>query len=111
MAEINFEKMAEGVMKSLRQKGLFVSRWIPVEEGLPKKNGDYLVTVPSICGGGSVYKYSFATDLHKVDKYDFPKHKSGFYRIDSEWGYYEVDDVIAWMPLPEPYKAESENEK
>lgn len=105
MAEINFAKMAEGIVKSLREKGFFVSRWVPVEEGLPKKNGDYLVTVPTFCGG-SVFKSSFATDLHKVDKYDFPKKKSGFYGWDSEWGYYEVDDVIAWMPVPPSYKAE-----
>ena len=107
MAEINFEKIAEGFVKSLREKGFFVSRWVPVEEGLPTADGEYLVTVPTFCGR-SVFKYSFATDLYKVDKYDFPKHKSGFYGSDSEWGYYEITDVIAWMPLSEPYKAESE---
>ena len=107
MAEINFEKMAKGFVKSLREKGFFVSRWIPVEEGLPTADGEYLVTVKSFCGE-IVFKCSFATDLHKVDEYDFPKHKCGFYGSDSEWGSYEINDAIAWMPSPEPYKAESE---
>lgn len=85
--------------------------WIPVSEGFPKKDGEYLVTISSFCGE-IVFKCSFATDLHKIDEYDFPEHKCGFYDYDSEWGYLEVDDVLAWMPsLPEPYKEESEVEK
>lgn len=88
-------------------KALEQTRWIPVSERLPEKNGEYLVTVSSFCGE-IVFKCSFATDLHKIDEYNFPKHKCGFYGIDSEWGSYEVNDAIAWMPSPEPYKAESE---
>lgn len=79
--------------------------WIHVSEKLPEKNGEYLVTVSSFCGE-IVFKCSFATDLHKIDEYEFPEHKCGFYGIDSEWGSYEIDNVIAWMPLPEAYKAE-----
>ena len=83
--------------------------WIPVSERLPEKDGEYLVTVSSFCGlPQCIEVLSFATDLHKVDEYEFPEHKCGFYEYDSEWGYLEVDDVIAWMPLPEPYRKESE---
>ena len=81
------------------------SRWIPVSEGLPEKYGECLVMVSSFCGE-IVFKCSFTTDLHKVDEYNFSEHKCGFYGIDSEWGSYEINDVIAWMPLPEPYKEE-----
>lgn len=89
-------------------KALEQTRWIPVSEGFPKKDGEYLVTVSSFCGE-IVFKCSFATDLHEIDEYDFPEHKCGFWDSDSEWGYLEVDDVLAWMPsLPEPYKEESE---
>lgn len=84
-------------------KALEQTRWVPVSEGLPKKDGEYLVTVSSFCGE-IVFKCSFAMDLHKVDKYNFAEHKYGFYGIDSEWGSYGINDVIAWMPLPEPYK-------
>lgn len=87
--------------------GLNANKWIPVSERLPEKDGEYLVTASSFCGE-IVFKCSFAMDLHKVDEYNFHKHKCGFYGIDSEWGSYEIDNVIAWMPSPEPYKAESE---
>lgn len=82
--------------------------WIPVSERLPEKDGEYLVTVSFHFCGEMVFKCSFATDLHKVDEYEFPEHKCGFYGIDSEWGSYEINDVIAWMPSPEPYRKESE---
>lgn len=91
-------------------KALEQTRWIPVSERLPEKDGEYLVTVSSFCGLPSrIDVLSFATDLHEIDEYDFPEHKCGFWDSDSEWGYLEVDDVLAWMPsLPEPYKEESE---
>ncbi len=33
---------------------------------------------------------------------------SGWYRSDSEWGdvVYDDTDILAWMPLPEPYEEE-----
>lgn len=88
-------------------KALEQTRWIPVSEGFPKKDGEYLVTASSFCGK-IVFKCSFAMDLHKVDEYNFQEHKCGFYGIDSEWGSYEIDNVIAWMPSPEEYNKESE---
>lgn len=91
-------------VKALEQE----PRWIPVSERLPEKDGEYLVTVSFHFCGEIVFKCSFAMDLHKVDEYNFQEHKCGFYGIDSEWGSYEIDNVIAWMPSPEPYKAESE---
>lgn len=54
--------------------------WIPVSEKLPEEHGEYLVT----------------------DKYG--RVTSGLWIGNAKrW-----KDVIAWMPLPEPYKAESE---
>ena len=52
--------------------------WIPVSERLPEEHGEYLVT----------------------DKYG--RVTSGLWIGNAKrW-----KDVIAWMPLPEPYKAE-----
>ena len=83
-------------------------RWIPVSERLPKE-GTYLVTLKGISGESIIDMMSFAKDLYKVDEFDFPnKHRCGWYGYDSEYGYWECITVIAWMPLPEPYKAESE---
>ena len=52
-------------------------RWIPVTERLPKENGDYLVTGRH--GAVNIRKYE-----------------------DGRW--YGNWAVIAWMPLPEPWK-------
>ena len=111
MAEINIEKMAQIVaqkaIQELRDDGVFVGKWIPVSEGLPE-DGDYLVTVERIVGEPCIDMKSFAKDLNKIDEFDFPERKCGWYDYDSEWGYWEDTEVIAWMPEPEPYKVESE---
>lgn len=80
-----------------------MSEWIPVSERLPKEDGKYLTTVKGI---GSYYNEirSFAISLYKIDKYDFSDKKgSGWYFYHYEYGYIEETNVIAWMPLPEPY--------
>ena len=92
----------KGAIAALEQ-----TRWIPVSERLPEKNGRYIVTRGlNACGTlwNRVYiaNYSDLMGLKKekiwwsgnVGKSDFERH----------------DDVIAWMPLPEPYKVEREKE-
>lgn len=54
--------------------------WIPVSEGLPEEDNDYLITY-EFCGEKEVSKSWFNT-------------RNGFV----------YDNVIAWQPLPEPYK-------
>lgn len=68
------------------------SRWIPVSERLPEEDGEYLVT-----------KRAVWTGKEEVDI-------SRWYEDDIETnnGFYKADKVIAWQPLPEPYKAEKE---
>ena len=96
----------EMAIKALEQE----PKWIPVWERLPEKRGDYLVTQKATF---TDYVYisviGYALNLYDVDEYDFAdKKRPGWYEYDSEWGYRELDDVIAWMPLVEPYMAESE---
>ena len=88
-----------------------MSEWIPVSERLPK-DGTYLVTVKRITSHPNVDIDSFAKDLYKVDEFDFydKKGKCGWYNYDSEYGYWEDDRVIAWMPLPEPYELQESEE-
>ena len=78
--------------------------WIPVSEKLPEEDGEYLVTVKGM--RNYIKCCYFARNLYLVDEYDFVDKKgvAGFYKYDSEYGFYEVTEVIAWCELPEPYK-------
>lgn len=88
------------------------SAWIPCSERLPDKAGEYLVTHGSnLDGYRRVGIKMYSPNLHNVDKFDFPnKKRPGWYDYDSEYGHYEWNDVIAWMLLPEPYKADMRGE-
>ena len=87
-------------------------QWIPCSERLPEEDGEYLVLYHT----RSAYKpyvydvISFANDLYKIDEYDFydEKGQKGWFYYDREYGYCKDDSVIAWMPLPEPYRGEGE---
>ena len=80
------EKGIDEVIKELPSVTPQQTRWIPVSERLPEIIGYYMTTV------------------------DYEKHGLAigprYYHVDLGW---EDDCVIAWMPLPEPYK-ESEEE-
>ena len=80
------------------------NKWIPVSERLPEFNGRYLVSLPSrlIHEEYNVMILNFAKSLHGVP------NKEAWYEVDSNMVLNEVPGVIAWMPLPEPYK-ESED--
>ena len=75
-----------------RGKAEAQQRWIPCSERLPEENGQYLITV----------KY-----VH-VDGYDDIYAEHGEW-TDGKWDMFcfghcgKVENIIAWMPLPEPY--------
>ena len=85
MAEIKLDEMAQVVAKRAIQKliddGVFVGRWIPVSERLPEDSGYYLTT----------------TMFSEV-----------YCDYWTENSFNRSEAIIAWMPLPESYKAESE---
>lgn len=84
-------------------------RWIPVDEEKPKDGTDCLVTYSVTYGNGRVEIATFAEDLYEVDEYNFHDKVgvSGWFYFDDEYGYLEYSEVIAWMPLPEPYRSET----
>lgn len=69
-----------------------IPRWIPVTERLPEEYGKYLVTVD--------LDYYVAV----ITLYYGRIHRKDVFYDDSEYGGIQWDGVIAWMPLPEPYK-------
>ena len=76
-----------------------MGEWIDVNDRLPEKDGKYLIIVELF--GACIRLACYSHDLFKVDDYDFKKGDSGFFDYDSEFGYYKVDKVLAWMELPE----------
>ena len=68
-------------------------RWIPVTERLPEELGTYLVTVVD----GTI-KRAIAQWWYDVD------NGEGFFSCDDCY----AEDIVAWMPLAEPYKGGEE---
>jgi len=73
--------------------------------GKPKKQGEYTVTVKSMRGG--------MVELLYYGKPLMPNRKVRgmcWYRSDDEWGdvVYDDADILAWQPLPEPYREDGE---
>ena len=63
------------------------NKWIPCSERLPEEDGDYLVTTKWIG--------SYSGDVY------IETHVAYYRKKPKEW---DCVDIIAWMPLPEPYK-------
>lgn len=61
------------------------NNWIPYSEQLPKKEGTYFITIDK--NGERVVGEDFF-----------------YFRGDGTPCWYLPDNVVAWMPLPQPYK-------
>ena len=73
-------------------------RWIPVSERLPEEQKFYLVTIAKNTGGHDI-EYCF----YECGKWLIIA--DGNSEENTCWEE-EVKKVVAWMPLPEPYKPE-----
>lgn len=81
--------------------------WVPCNERPPEEDGKYLVTLHWGNYPNSVETLHFTNDLSSVDRVGYAGEKRpGWYEYDSDYGCYEIDNVIAWMPRPEPYKGD-----
>ena len=92
----------EAVIKDLRKRLRYKKgKWIPTSEQLPMMGDTFLVTIEY---KGEVIGVD-AASYSPVEGY-IDKHWDTFNDwVEDDKMYYHV---TAWMPLPEPYKAESE---
>lgn len=85
---LEFKQLAEWLkeLKQLREQ----IRWIPVSERLPKK-GTRVLT----CSNDGYI------EIQSIEStYGYWENEEG------DWS--DIDEITAWMPLPRPYKEESE---
>ena len=90
--------IAKGIIRKHMNDG-----WIPVEERLPEEYGEYLVTIVPSAGYLWAKRIiaNFSDLMGIVKKPIFYTGEVG--KIDFE----DITDmVIAWRPLPEPYRLE-----
>lgn len=80
-------------------KALEQAMWIPVSEELPEESGYYLIT--------GTYNNNKYVDI----AYYYKQNKLWDSVYDEYEKHYDASTAIAWTPLPEPYKAESEGEE
>lgn len=80
--------------------------WIPVTKELPKKAGQYLVTIQSSFGANFMEFANFSLDLSNVSRF-FEKGRSGWWGCDDGgWDTFIYSGVIAWQPSPKPYESQ-----
>lgn len=77
-------------------------RWIPCSERPPEADGEYLVTVEGYLEGEHVLVLNYGTPLLPMNVGE----GRAWYLSDIEGDFY-YDGVTAWMPLPEPWRGES----
>lgn len=85
--------------------------WISCTERLPEKSGRYLVirgsNVYGICGS----LWDKVDILNYSDLMGIKKEKIWWSGDVGKIDFEKCDHVIAWMPLPDPYKIFTDNEK
>ena len=76
-----------------------INRWIPVSERLPKLDEDVLVCVTYEDYEPKIYTGYLSKKIYEKEHY-----KTWMTQCRGEVSFPIVHDVVAWMPLPEPYE-------
>lgn len=83
-------------------------RWIPVSEELPKEDTDVMIAYRYKAGEGDTSHCDI--DITSYGQAYFGGRACSFKEWRAPFEYFHTNyEVVAWMPLPEPYK-EKENE-
>lgn len=121
----------EVAVKAINKMAENIPKWIPCQERLPETGERVLITCEIrrsygrksryVCKGYHVNRYEMESDGDWGEgseeyKEDDEKYYvlEGWYETIHNWGDYGSvfinDFVLAWMPLPEAYREEGENE-
>lgn len=91
LARMNLKGILSVISKQLK-----VGEWIPCSERLPEKNGMYFITLKDLDFNGECHCFTeFRYYSSRKKKWD-----EGIERDNPGM------EIIAWMPLPEPYKGD-----
>lgn len=90
--------------------------WVPVSERLPEEEGNYLVTFGTFAETINGEKVIFGDIDGSVSEIGYGCYGRDIFGHSTAFGWYDLDTatpfdkraIIAWMPLPQPYKVESE---
>ena len=92
-----------------RGKAEAEQRWIPVSERLPEEYGEYMITWTTSNSVARKEGLLGTAEYELTVEYDHENNRfKGEWVLDDYVKNYKDVKVIAWMPLPEPYRAESE---
>ena len=82
------------------------TRWIPVSERLPEEYGEYMITwTTSHSMVGGKYGLLGIAEYELSGEYDHENNRfKGDWLLEDYVKNYPNVEVIAWMPLPEPYE-------
>ena len=78
--------------------------WIPCSERLPEANGRYLVTRGLDVCGGAIWNRVYI--INHSDLMGLKSERIWWCGNVGKSDFEHINDVIAWMPLPEPYREE-----
>lgn len=98
------------------------TRWIPVSERLPETDDENSINSYNVLlwvKNKTHPEREPQIYLGKLKHVDGNDGSGNFWGIETKpcdwtiwgWSYFNEPEVIAWMPLPEPYGAESEDEE
>ena len=87
----NYEEALDMAIKALEK-----DEWTPISDGLPETMGKYFVTVLSNPSKNPISTTAFYSEF---------RNGFGTYRVNGSW---KKHDVVASMPLPEPYREDGE---
>lgn len=89
---MEYQEAVQAILAMLKtEPSVYVPRWIPVEDGLPEEEGQYLVSCDTDYG---------------VEVARFYIDEDGERYFGCDWN--NPEDIEAWMPLPTPYKGGEE---